>query len=70
MQSNTQLHNPLVTQRYRYDRMLLKWEHCQQAVVLSETVQEDADSDQKQRSLRRLARFSPCVGEALSCSLL
>lgn len=69
MQSNTQLHNVPVTQRYGYNRMLLKLEHCQQAVVLSERVQEDTDSDQKQRGLRRFSRFSSCVEEALSHSL-
>jgi len=70
MQSNTQLQSTLVTQGCGYDRMLLKWEHCQQAVVFYERVQEDADSDEKQRSLSRFSRFSPHVEEALSHSLL
>lgn len=49
--------------------MLMKLERCQQAVVLSERVQEDADSDQKQRGLRKFSRFSPCREEVLSHSL-
>lgn len=61
---------PSYTMCCGYDRMLLKWEHYQQAAVLSERMQEDADSDQKKRSLRRFSVCSPCMEEALSRSLL